>query len=67
MCLAAGPHARGNGTNRQSFFWGAGAILHEPLQISYRDPCRATATSEAFAGRWNSAGMPVNPGIWSRP
>ena len=51
MCLAAGPHARGNGANRQRFFWEAGAIVHEPLQISYRDPCSAVPQPPAKAFR----------------
>ena len=51
MCLAAGPHARGNGANRQRFFSEAGAIVHEPLQINYRNPCSVVTQPPAKAFR----------------
>lgn len=37
QCLASGLHTSGSGADSQRFFRKAGAIVHEPLQISFRD------------------------------
>ena len=51
-CLASGLHTSDSGADSQRFFRKAGAIVHEPFQISFRDPCSAMPKppAEAFSG-----------------
>jgi len=47
----------------QKFFRKAGAIVHEPLQISFRDPCSAVPKppAEAFRGALEQHWIAVKP------
>ena len=49
--LAAGLHTSGSGADSQRFIRKAGAIEHEPLKISFRNPCSAMPKPPAEAFR----------------